>query len=271
MTNNHSVELEVSGSELPLLKNVLNRIELSSSITRVRVEIESDEPFLGDAPQAVESDDSADAGSEAADTSSDDESGEHVCECGDTFESAGGLGSHRRYCDDADTDPTVTDDGGHVTDALADGGATTASTGDGSTGPTLPDADTGQPARRYLDSDLVDRVADDDEVTPDEFRNILTTPLSQDTHKWYICGLLLRTQGSLSLGQITNMLEGTDWEIEYSSVSSTLHNLKAAGYINRQERGVYQLTQLGRDYMQAKITHTTGYSLTTADNITGDE
>lgn len=50
----HSIDLEVSGSELPLLKQILKRIKLNDGVRRVRIEIESDEPLLQDNALNVE-------------------------------------------------------------------------------------------------------------------------------------------------------------------------------------------------------------------------
>lgn len=262
-----------------MLKDVLNRVELSSDIDRVRVEIESSKPFLQDAPQQSASTKHAEESEQNADEGEPD--AEYVCECGDRFESAGGLGSHRKYCDaaeiEAETDVTAKADpsDSHPTDALlaSDGGDTATTTGDSSSETASPDSpssesgeNTGEAAKDYLASDLPEKVRDG-EVAPDDFRDVLTAPLNPETNKWYVCGLLYRTQGALSLGQIAAMLEDTDWEMPYASVSSTLHKAKSNGFVYKKQRGIYQLTQLGRDYIKTVANHTPGYALQTADDI----
>ena len=247
--HSHSVELEVTGRQIPLLRDLLNRVELSSSISRVRVEIESDKPFLKDGAQdAVIAD--ADETVEDADEATDDEQA---------------VESTARSNKSDPTAELLTADGGETATASTDTRIETASPEDASLDTAHLGDNTGRAATDYLESDLPNRMSSDGVLDPDEFRDIITSPIQPDTNKWRVLGLLYRTQGSLTLGQTTAMLEDTAWEMPYSSVSSTLTKAKANGYVYKEKRGVYQLTQLGRDYMESLVCHTTGYGLQTAD------
>jgi hypothetical protein len=257
----HTVELEVTGEQIPLLKSLLNQIELTPSIGRIRIEVESNNPFLKDQHEAAES------------ATRDEESSEE----GTTTEEPGS----------AETAPSAPSQGqGHTTDQLlsADGGAsaTVSPSEDDLDGPTNESPETngpentGQAARDYLESDLIDRVAEGETVGPDEFRDIISSPLNPDTNKWYVCGLLHQVQGGLTLGQITSMLDDTDWEVSYKSVSATLSKATSHGWVYRDEKegskNLYQLTQLGRDYMNAKTAQTPGYAMKEATEIVrGDD
>ncbi|WP_142857855.1 RodZ family helix-turn-helix domain-containing protein [Salinigranum halophilum] len=253
----HTVELEVTGEQIPLLKSLLNQIELTPSIGRIRIEVESNNPFLKDQHEATESG-----------TSTEDGTTTEGPESTETSPSGPSQGER------------------HTTDQLlsADGGASaTAAPSEGNLdGPTneppvtnRPE-NTGQAARDYLESDLIDRVAEGETVGPDEFRDIISSPLNPDTNKWYVCGLLHQVQGGLTLGQITSMLDDTDWEVSYKSVSATLSKATSHGWVYRDEKegskNLYQLTQLGRDYMNAKTAQTPGYAMKEATEIVrGDD
>lgn len=219
----HTIELEVSGNELPMFRRLLKRVKLSQDgVNRIRIEIESTTPLLPETDAEPET---------TPDTAPETES-------------------------EPETEPEP---------------ETVESTEKPE--PEKPDPEEIQgPNDRYLEEF---DPKDDNVPKPSELEEYVEIPLNKGTAKWKVCGLLYRTQGRLQLKQMRSMLENTEWEISNGALSGSLSKLRDAEIVDRKEPdtgtygGTYQLTQLGRDYVESVVSHTEGYSLTPADNATG--
>lgn len=210
----HTVDLEVSG-DIQLLRDLLNRIELSSGVERVRVEVESKSPLYRPQEESADAEDNQ-GRSPADDPDANSGQSEPIEEPSDDHPSTG----------------------------------------------LIRDVDNGPTGEEYLEAK-----DNGDDPDPDEMIDIRCEP---DTQKWYVAGTLYRSQGRLSTDQLVNMLEGTSWETARSSIYTAISELHDAGLLSKEKRGgeaFYQLTQLGRDYMEAKVAKTEGYNLTVADNV----
>lgn len=300
--SSNRIALEVTNNELPLLKSLLNRVDMQK-VNRVSIEIESDNPMLLDKENLSES--SSD-GEKAESAQSQTPPGgvsptepetneEFQCECGRTCETKPGLMSHQRSCDEADTDGAkyvcegcgkvcstpgglgshkkscqlVSDDDDgdgeqeHITDQLAKSRKRQQKRTD----PALSrdEVKTGEQAYHYAKKGGLNP----EESKVEDFAEFEVPTIKHDTQAWYTLGMIYRSREHLSTKAIHRALEGTEWEVPYSSLSAQLSKKKSAGLIYKdKKKGGYQMTQLGNDLMKTIVLNTPGYHLTIADKVT---
>jgi hypothetical protein len=240
----HHVELEVGGEEIPLLKQLLNRIELNPEITRVRIEVESDAPILTE-PAAEEASEDEEV-SEAEERTDDREASE------DEPATQRLIRSTRRG-----TAPEDVSEGDGFEDKIESIGEL---------------ADTGENAIRYLiDTRLKRPFENGDHPTSEELGMWAPSTVNVGTQRFNVLATLYRCRGYMTTGQVHGLLEGTPWEAPYKSVSAALSKAKADGYVQQhQYYDGYQLTTLGRHLIRAQVKEATEhdtYPIKTADKI----
>lgn len=239
----HHVELEVGGDELPLFKSLLNRIELTEEITRVRVEIESTAPILSECETAGQGTDESTEESEGTEADQKLIRSRH----------------EGPIADSADERDTAADGSGEPS-SFSQGVAQRLEDLNGS-------VDTGENAVQYL-VDTQPQRPYEEHPAPEEFQEWTEVELKEDTNRFRVMAVLYRCKNYLKTGQVHSLMEGTSWETPYKSTSATLSKAKSNGLIQKHEKyGGYQLTQLGRDLMRGYLKEADGYPLKTADNI----
>lgn len=218
MTDNpHHFEIELTDSDVPIIKQILRGVAISNATTRVRIEIDSQEPIFNEgADLGLNTPAPAHDSDSPADEKTDRPTVKTVV---------------KRHTTNGETDDETTDD------------------------ETTDEDDT------------------DEDDTDKPTKAVEDYPLSTDTNKWYILGLLHRSRRPLTSKEVYEYLEGTPWELTtQSSVSAYFSTLRDDGVIEvADDSGTgaakYHLTQYGKDVMEYTINSTSGYHLRVADKL----
>lgn len=233
----------IDADTLEELKATLSGVQLNTNITAFSISITSESTPFKPREATVDDETTNEVQSEGTANCSDgqnndegtDEDGVHECdECEQTFDNRGTYANHVRW--------------EHIGTYRTDN--------------DQADEDDNSPSEDYLN-----RIDDDEDVDP---KDVVDINLSTNGGKWYVMALLYRTQGRLKRGQILKLLEDTEWDITDRNVSESLRILKDNNLIDGEGKdwgNAYQLTQLGRDYFEAKNSTTDGNDIHTANQI----